>query len=358
MKDDEFFIKRVFSLAKRGLNFTFPNPLVGAVIVKNGKIVGEGFHKNFGSWHAEVLALKRAKEKAKGATLYTNLEPCCHFGKTPPCTQYILKAKIKRVVFSSLDPNPKVNGKGLEFFEKAKIETKVGVLEKEAKALNESFFAFHQKGRPFVCLKFAASLDGKIATKNFQSKWITNEKARNYARRLRLWYQAVLVGANTVIKDNPHLGVREKNKKDPLRIVLDDRLKVPLESQIFRDKNLLLVTTKLAKKEKLKKLEKMKIPFIAYNQKRVSIPKLLEDLKSKNIVSVLVEGGGETIGSFFDEKLVDKIYAFYSPLIIGGKEAVPAVLGKGVKKLSCAPFLSQIKFKRFNKNFLIYGYLK
>jgi len=357
MKEDEFFIKKVLKLAKKGLNFTFPNPLVGAIIVKNGKIISQAFHKKYGSLHAEVLALKKAKENAKRATLYTNLEPCCHFGKTPPCTQAILKAKIKRVVFSTLDPNPQVNGKGLEILKKAKIETKVGVLEKQAKLLNEAFFTFHQKKRPFVCVKFAASLDGKIATRDFQSKWITGEKARNYARKLRLWYQAILVGANTVIKDNPHLGVRQKNKKDPLRIILDDKLKVPFNLQVFRDKNLLLVTTKFAKKEKLKKLEKMKIPFIVYNQKRISISKLLEDLKNKNIISVLVEGGGETIGSFFDEGVVDKIYAFYSPLIIGGKKAVCAVLGKGVKNLSRAFSLSQIKFKRFDNDFLISGYI-
>ncbi len=228
-------------------------------------------------------------------------------------------------------------------------------MEKKARSLNEAFFTFYEKRRPFIAIKFAASLDGKIATKTGESKWITNESARSYARKLRTHYQAVLVGINTILKDNPHLGTREKDKKEPLRIVLDPKLKIPLYGKVLRNNNALIVTTYLANKEKLKELKKRNISFISYRNKTIPLPELLNDFKKREIISILVEGGGETIGNFIDKGLADKIYAFYSPIIIGGKKAVSAVSGEGIKNLNSALRLSNISFKHFGDNFLIIG---
>src|SRR3989344_2010898 len=228
MDENIKFLKETLKLAKKGLGKVNPNPMVGAVIVKNNKIIGKGYHKKFGYPHAEIEALKNCQQNPKGATLYVNLEPCSHFGKTPPCADAIIKAGIKKVVCCTQDPNPKALGK-------TGIEISFGLLEQEARQLNEAFFTFHEKKRPFIAIKFAASLDGKIATQRGDSKWITNEKARKYSRALRKQYQAVLVGINTVLKDNPHLG-------DSLRIILGS--KIPKNSQVLRNKNILIINPK------------------------------------------------------------------------------------------------------------------
>ncbi|MDI6592021.1 MAG: bifunctional diaminohydroxyphosphoribosylaminopyrimidine deaminase/5-amino-6-(5-phosphoribosylamino)uracil reductase RibD [Patescibacteria group bacterium] len=357
--EEEFFLKEALKLAKKGLSWTNPNPMVGAVIVKNGKIIAKGYHKRVGLPHAEIEALRVAKSDVKGSTLYTNLEPCSHWGRTPPCVQSLIRAGISQIVCSTLDPNPKVRGRGVNILKKAGVKVSVGLLEKEARFLNEAFFTFHQKKRPFIAIKFAASLDGKIATKTGQSKWITNESARNYARKLRAYYQAVLVGIKTVLKDNPHLGLSSPTKfKEPLRIILDPELKIPLKSQVLRDNNVLLITTSFAEKEKLKELKKRNIAIISYQNKRISLNRLLDDLRKREIISILVEGGGETIGNFVDKKLVDKIYAFYSPIIIGGKEAISAVSGKGIENLKSAIHFTNLSFKHFSDNFLLIGYPK
>lgn len=310
---DKKFLLETLKLAKKGLGWTNPNPMVGAVIVKDGQIIGKGYHKKFGFPHAEIEALRSCQE-AKGATLYVNLEPCVHFGKTPPCVDEIIKAGIKKVICCALDPNPKTHGQGIARLKKAGILTKVGLLEDEARRLNEAFFTFHEKKRPFVTIKFACSLDGKIATSTGDSKWITNEKARYYARSLRAKYQAVLVGKNTFLKDHPHLGVRIKDKKDPLRIVL------------------------------------------GLNLNPKNIQDLLFTLREKEIISVLVEGGGKTLGSFIDAKVIDKVYAFYAPILIGGERAV-SISGKGAPTISQSLHLKNISFKKFDDNFLVTGYI-
>lgn len=330
MNQDIHFLKETFKLAKKGLSWTNPNPMVGAVIVKNGQIIGKGFHKKAGLPHAEIEALSDLKEDPKGATLYVNLEPCVHWGKTPPCADAIIKAGIKRVVCATKDPNPKVAGKGLALLKKAGIETSVGSLENQARKLNEAFFTYHEKKRPFVAVKFAASLDGKIATRTGDSKWITNQKAREYARGLRSEYQAVLVGVNTIIKDDPHLGVRIKGKKDPLRVVLGSKQQIPRDSQVLRDQNILFIPAK-------------------------KIPDLLAALYKKEIISILVEGGGKTLGRFVDSGLIDKVYAFQTPVLIGGKEAI-SIGGKGAQTLKEALYLKNISFKKFGDNLLTIGY--
>lgn len=358
MTTDEFFMQKALNLAKKGLGWTNPNPMVGAVIVKNGKIIGKGYHHRYGLGHGEVEALDSLNEDCEGATLYVNLEPCSHFGKTPPCSDAIIKSGIKKVVCATEDPNPKVSGQGIQKLEKAGIEVITRVLEKEAKVLNEAFFAYQIKKRPFIVLKFASSLDGKIATKTGDSKWITNEKARNYARKLRGEYQAVLVGIGTVLKDDPHLGARIIGKKDPIRIILDSTLKIPLNSKVLRDNNIVIVTTKQANKEKLKKLQDKNIQVIIFKGKKISLEELMKSLYHLNIISVLIEGGSEVLGSFVDRKLVDKVYAFFAPIIIGGLDAKTSVSGEGVSYIKDALQLKKPLIKRFDDNFLISGYCK
>lgn len=329
---DEFFIKQTLKLAKGGLSWTNPNPMVGAVIVKGGKILSQGYHKAFGFPHAEIEALRKCQDNPKDATLYVNLEPCTHFGKTPPCVDAIIRSGIKRVVCSSYDPSPKVHRQGIAMLQKAGLATSIGLLESEARALNEAFFTFHEKKRPFIAIKFAASLDGKIATGTGDSKWITNEKARKYARSLRGKYQAVLVGINTVIKDNPHLGVRIKGKKDPFRIILGSKQQIPKDSQVLRDQNVLILNA-------------------------TNIQDLLSTLQKKEIISVLVEGGGKVLGSFVDAGVIDKVYAFHAPIIVGGKKAIGAVGGQGVQTISQAIHLKNLSYRRFDDNLLTTGYV-
>lgn len=355
MNSDKSFIKLALRLAKSGLSWTNPNPLVGAVLVKNNKIISKGFHHQAGKAHAEIEALNAVKENPKGATLYVNLEPCASFGKTPPCVEAIIKAGIKKIVCSTLDPNPKNEGRGITKLKKAGIETSVGTLEKEACILNETFFIFHQKKRPFIAIKFAASLDGKIATYTGNSKWITNEKARTYARRLRTQYQAVLVGINTILADNPHLGARVTGKKDPIRIILDPRLQIPLNSQVLRDDDVIIATTVRVNAKKRKQLEDKGFTTLVFEDEYIDIRQLLARLTEKKIISILVEGGGKTLGYFIDLKIINKVYAFHAPILIGGKEAV-SIGGKGFQTIQEALRLKDISIKKFDDNLLTIGY--
>lgn len=354
---DEIFLKETLRLAQRGAGWTSPNPMVGTVIVKKGKIIGWGYHKKIGNPHAEIEALNSSRGSIKGATLYVNLEPCIHYGKTPPCVKQIIIAGITRVVCSTIDPNPKVNGMGIKKLKEAGINVEVGILEHEARKLNEAFFTFHEKKRPFVALKFAASLDGKIATKTGDSKWITNEEARDFARQLRGNYQAVLVGIGTITADNPHLGARQKGKREPLRIILDGTLKIPLDSLVLRDSNVLIVTTNKSDKEKKLKLMNKDIDILEFKSEKISISEVLEELYKREIISVLVEGGGSVLGSFADAKMADKVYAFHAPIIIGGQKAVNAFNGAGVAGISDALRLKNLTFKRFADNLLTIGYV-
>lgn len=357
MNPDAYFLKKTLQLAQKGLGWTNPNPLVGAVIVKNNRIISQGFHHKAGYPHAEIEALNAVSENPRGATMYVNLEPCSTFGKTPPCVDSILKSGIKKVVCSTLDPNPKNHRRGIAKLQQARIITSVGILTTQAKQLNEAFFTFHTLKRPFVALKFAASLDGKIATFTGHSKWITNEKARSYARSLRAQYQAVLVGINTVLIDNPHLGTRIKGKKDPLRIILDAKLQIPLTAQVLRDQNVLLATTTRADKNKKAYLKKMGLTILTFNSQSIAIKDLLASLKDLEIISVLVEGGGQTLGGFIDSKLIDKVYAFHAPLLIGGKEAI-SIRGKGASNIQKAFRLQEVSFRKFYDNLLTIGSAK
>jgi diaminohydroxyphosphoribosylaminopyrimidine deaminase/5-amino-6-(5-phosphoribosylamino)uracil reductase len=353
---DSYFLKQTLQLAQKARGCTNPNPMVGAIIVKNGKIIGQGYHKKYGGPHAETEALKSVKSNPQGTTLYVNLEPCCHYGKTPPCVKAIIEAKIKKVVFITEDPNPKVAGQGKKQLEQAGIEVAINKdLEEKARELNEAFFTFFEKKRPLVVLKFASSLDGKIATASGESKWITNTEARSQARALRTQYQAILVGINTVIADNPHLGARSKKAKDPIRIILDPQLLIPLNSQILRDQNVLIFTTIFCNNKKKENLEQKGFQIVQFPNKIISIKQILTELTKRNIISLLIEGGSQTLGNFVDNKTVDKIYAFYAPIIIGGQTALGAIGGQGVKKLQESFRLTKLSIKKIGDNFLVTG---
>ncbi len=364
--DDEKYMKLALRLAIKAKGRTSPNPLVGAVIVKNDRIVGRGYHRKAGRPHAEINALNMTGERAKGATLYLNLEPCAHFGKTPPCTKRIISSGIKEVVIAMIDPNPLNCGNGVKELRKAGIEVKVGVLEKEARKINEAYTKYITTKKPFVILKTAMSLDGKIATKTGVSKWITNEKSRKYVHKLRSEADAILVGVETVLKDDPRLtsrvkgkGLRVKDKK-PFRVVVDSRVRIPLGARVLnKEAPTIIATTKFAPKRKTEALRKkgIEILVIKDRDKKVNLKELLKRLGELEITSLLVEGGGKINASFLENGLVDKVLFFIAPKIIGGEEALTPVEGEGIKKIKDAIKLKDINIKRFGEDVLIEGYV-
>jgi len=357
----EDYMKICLRLAGKARGMTNPNPMVGCVIVKEGKIVGQGFHKRAGLAHAEVEALDRAEDKAKGATLYVNLEPCNHYGRTPPCTKAIMEAGIKEVYAAMLDPNPLNNGKGVKELIKKGIKIKVGTLDNEAKKLNEVFIKFITRKIPFVTVKVAETLDGKIATKTGESKWISSEKSREYVKKLRAEVDAVLVGVNTVIKDDPLLNAKRKAQSAKLyyKIILDSRLKIPPQARIFSKKSIgkvILATTKYAARSRVNLFSrKAEVLICKGRNKQVDLRDLMRKLAQKEISHVLIEGGGETIASALGAKIVDRVLFFIAPKIIGGRNAVTSVEGEGNKRLSDVMKLGKIKISKSGEDILIEG---
>src|SRR4030043_306413 len=268
--DDEQWMKKVLCLAEKGRGRTSPNPMVGAILVKGGRMVGEGYHAKAGEAHAEVVAIQRAREEARGAILYLNLEPCAHYGKTPPCAPQVVKAGVKRVVIGMEDPNPVVNGKGAEALRKSGIAVKVGVLEKECRRLNEAFCKYILKKEPFVILKIAATLDGKIATRDGNSKWISGEASRRFVHKLRDQVDGIIVGTGTVLKDDPMLTTRIKGGRNPYRIILDSRLRIPEKAKVIEvsPSKTIIATTELASKDKIEKLEKQDVRILILDSKQ------------------------------------------------------------------------------------------
>ena len=360
---EEKYLKLTISLAKKGIGYTSPNPLVGAVIVKNGEIVGKGYHHGYGLPHAEIDALRKAKENAGGATLYVNLEPCCFFGKTPPCTTAIIKSGIKKVVASLKDPNPRVSGKGINQLKKAGIKVETGILTEEAKKLNEVYLKFITTKKPFVTLKAAMSIDGKIATKTGDSKWITSKDTRDFSHRLRFQYDAILVGIGTVLKDNPYLDYYppenfKENIKRFTKIIIDSSAKLPLNAHLFKNSRVILATTKMAPLNKLKKLEKKGVEILVLEKnKKVDLLKLMEELGKREISNLLIEGGGAINESALRLGIVDKVYFFISPKIIGGKNAKTPVEGEGIENLKEAILLKETRCQRIGEDFLVEGYV-
>ncbi len=314
---DEGFMSLAISLAKRKKGLTHPNPTVGCVIVNGGQIVGLGYHERAGYPHAEIVALEQAGERAKGSTLYVTLEPCTHFGRTPPCTDAIIESGVKRVVIATSDPNPVVSGKGIEKLRKAGIDVTCGVLEREAKLLNEDFFTYITKKRPYVTLKLAQTVDGKIATTAGDSKWITSKESRRFAHRLRAEASAVLVGINTVLQDNPALTVRHiPFPKNPLRVVIDPELDTPLEANIAQttDAPTLIVFSKRNRKKEEELIERgVQLLFM----EEIRLSELLEELHRREIVHLLVEGGAYTLTRFIKENLWDRLFIFQAPKLMG-----------------------------------------
>ena len=358
----EYFMDLALKLALKAKGRTSPNPLVGALVVKDGKIAGRGYHKKAGLAHAEVMALDDAKEKAKGATLYITLEPCAHFGKTPPCVDRIIKSGIKEVIVGMVDPNPLNNGRGINILRQQKIKVSVGFLENRLKEINAPFLKYITKKLPLVTVKVAQSLDGKIATYKGDSKWITSDISRGYAHKIRKDFDAVMVGVNTVLRDNPKLDAWF-SKKQPKKIIVDSQLSTPQNLNIFSTPGEVIIATLPTKSgqetENRKILEKKaKILEVKEKSGQVNLKDLMKRLAALEITNILVEGGGMLIGSLFDEKLVDKILFFYSPKIIGGKEAISSVMGQGVSRMDNAIKLRNIKLRRMGEDFLIEGAIK
>ena len=364
------YMEHALSLAELALGYTSPNPAVGAVIVKDGVVVGMGYTQPPGSAHAEIMALQQAGERANGATMYVILEPCCHQGRTSPCTQAIIDAGISVVHASMLDPNPQVFGKGVKRLKEAGIQVHIGEYEEKAKEINESYIKFITTGIPFVIAKFAMSLDGKIATRNGDSKWISNDHARRYIHKIRHIVDAVMVGVNTVIIDNPQLSARGccsgrggKIIMQPLRVIVDSKGRTPLVARVFKEpgKTIIAVTGPFdeGKTAQYKEVgaEVVEIPDKAKSG-MVNLEKLLEVLGQRHITSILVEGGSQLLGSLFDEGLIDKIIVFIAPIIIGGEKASTAVAGSGVEKISEAFRLQNVKVQNLEDNVLVSGYVR
>lgn len=356
-------MQRAFALARTAKGRTSPNPMVGAVLVKEGRIIGEGYHTSAGADHAEIVALKAAGDEARGATLYLNLEPCCHYGRTPPCTEAIIRAGVKRVVASTFDPNPLVAGKGAERLKAAGIDVEIGLLSEEAKRLNEAFFTFIIKGRPFVILKVAASLDGKIATKAGESRWITGEAARKKVHELRDEVDAVLVGIGTVLKDDPLLTVRldRERTRDPLRVIVDSHARLPLKANVLKDpRQTWVAVSPEAPQERVEALQRQgaNVLVIEGSPRKVSLGKLMEELGRRGIMSLMIEGGSEINGSAFQEGIVDKLILFYAPLLIGGQEAPSIIGGSGVEHLPQAIRLKDVRIERLGDDLFIEAYIQ
>jgi len=359
--DDSKFMKMALELAEKARGSTSPNPLVGCVIVDSeGNIVGKGYHHKAGEPHAEVNALADAGKRAYGATAYVTLEPCSHFGRTGPCSDALIKAGIKRVVAAVGDPNPKVAGRGFAILRAAGIEVLEGVLADEAYKQNEVFFHWMLTGMPFVAVKYAMTLDGKIATANGDSKWISGEESRKYTHKLRSIYDCILVGKNTVIKDNPELTCRMVAGKNPLRIVLDSKLEIPLTAKVLTDgkATTMVVTAQNVADAKIKtfsELTGVEVLQVPIERRELSIRALLLELGKRGLSSILVEGGSQVQGAFLDDSLVQRIYAFIAPKIVGGAKSLPPVGGLGKDKIAESLMLREKEIQCLGDDILITG---
>jgi diaminohydroxyphosphoribosylaminopyrimidine deaminase / 5-amino-6-(5-phosphoribosylamino)uracil reductase len=357
-------MKLALSLAARGAGWVSPNPMVGAVVVKEGAVVGRGYHRRAGAPHAEVEALGSAGEAARGADLYVTLEPCNHQGRTPPCTQAILAAGVRRVIIAARDPNPQVTGGGAEFLASRGVEVDMGLLAAEARRLNEAWFHYIKTGRPWVVVKAACSLDGKIATVGGESQWLTGEAARALGHRLRHRVDAIMVGIGTVLADDPQLTTRRPRgrAKDPMRIVLDSRLRLPLTSRLLHldsQAPTWVATTSQAPPDTIRALEAQgaQVLVLPAEAGRVSLGALLAELGARQVQSLLVEGGAETLGTCFDKRLVNQFYFFYAPKILGGQKAPGMVGGNGIVHLGQTHIARDLSVRRVGVDLLVSGYL-
>lgn len=358
----EFYMRKALELAKQGMGHTSPNPMVGCVIVKDGKIVAEGYHERCGEYHAERNALLRCKEDVTGAEAYVTLEPCCHHGKTPPCTEIIIERGIKKVYIGSMDSNPLVGGKGVKILQEAGIEVECGILKEECDKLNEVFFHYIENKTPFVAMKYAMTLDGKIAAYTGDSKWVTGEAARNHVQVLRKKYSGILVGIGTVKADNPMLNCRIEEGVNPTRIICDSHLSIAddMQCNIIKTAKEIKTVVAYAKatEEKKKSLEEAGVILIqAGDKETIDLKLLLKKIGEMGIDSILVEGGGKIHGSFLEENLVNKVYAYIAPKLVGGATAKTPVGGKGFEKMEEAKKMRDIQVQQLGEDILITGYV-
>jgi len=358
----EYYMNLAMKLALKAKGKTHPNPMAGALVVKDDKIVGRGFHAKAGLPHAETIALDEAGKNSKGARLYVTLEPCTHFGRTAPCVDGIIRSRVKEVIVGMIDPNPVNNGKGVAILKQHGIKVSVGFLEDKLTRMNEVFIKNITKRMPFIMVKVAESLDGRIATRTGDSKWITTDHSRGFAHRVRQDFDAIMVGVNTVLRDNPKLDAWF-TKKQPVKIVVDSQLSTPQNSNIFsHGAPVIIVTlpTKSGQETENRKflVDKAKILEVKEKGGQINLKDMLKRLFQLGIKSILVEGGGTLNGSLFDEGLVDKIMFFISPRIIGGKDAIGSVMGQGIARVERSVRIKDLKLRRFGEDILIEGYVK
>ena len=362
MNQDEKWMAQALSLAERGAGKTDPNPLVGAVIVRDGQLLGQGWHRAWGGLHAEREALADCREDPRGATAYVTLEPCCHWGKTPPCTEALIEAGISRVVVGVRDPNPLVAGKGISQLRTAGIQVDEGVLEKECEALNRPFFHFIRTGRPYLVLKYAMTLDGKIATRTGASRWITGPEARQRVHRDRNRYTAILVGVGTVLADDPQLTCRLPGGRDPVRVICDSRLRTPLTAHVVTTARQVPTWIATCCKD-----PERQAPYLAAGcrvlelperEGRVDLEALLEALGKENLSSVLLEGGAELAGAALAGGLVQHLQAYIAPKLFGGRQAPGPIGGVGVELPAQAPVLQDYSLTRYGQDILLEGELE
>ena len=348
-------------LALKAAGRTSPNPMVGAVLVRGGKIIATGFHRIAGEDHAEIVALKRVGSKAKGATLYINLEPCSHYGRTPPCSEALIRAGVKEVVAGMMDPNPLVGGRGFRELKRAGIKVRVGLLEEECRTLNEAFIKYVTRRLPFVTLKLAASLDGKIAAVTGDARWISSETSRRMVHKLRNQVDAIVAGVGTVLADDPQLTCRIPNGRNPWRVILDSRLRIPLAASLLRQtdpERSIIVTSDRSSRQRVRAIESLGAQVWRLRLRRGKIPwtAILRKLAAKDVLSVMIEGGATTAGWALREKAVDKIMLFYGPIILGGDGRV-MIDALGVKRVGQALRVQKTRVRKSGTDTLVSGYL-
>ncbi len=363
--DDRHFMEMALDLALKGQGLTSPNPMVGAVVVKDGRVVGRGYHQGAGQAHAEVNALQDAGNLARGAVLYVSLEPCNHTGRTPPCTRRILTAGIRRVVAAMKDPNPEVAGGGAEFLKEQGVEVTLGVCEERARKLNEAFIKYVRTGRPFVIAKCAATLDGRIATRTGDSRWVTGPAARQFVHRLRHAVDAIMVGINTVRADDPSLTTRlaEGRGRDAVRVVLDTHLSISRQARVLRQRSgaqTIVVVGGVPDPAKKAAVEKTGARVLAVELKNnlIDLQALVERLGALELTSLLIEGGSRVLASALAAGIVDKVLFFYAPKILGGDDGVPICSGPGAQRMSACVAVGHVRVERFENDVLIEGYIE
>lgn len=372
METREYYMRRALQLARLGEGRTNPNPMVGCVVVKDGRIISEGYHEKYGEYHAERNALLRCAEDPAGADLYVSLEPCCHYGKTPPCTEIIIEKKIRRLFVGNVDPNPKVAGGGVRILRDHGIEVEIGILEEECRKLNEVFFHYISTGTPFVAAKYAMSADGRIACATGDSKWITGETARKQVHLLRKRYSGILAGIGTVLADDPMLNCREEEGVDPVRIICDAHLRIPMESQIVRSAGVIptivcATNETMAEDAGRAKAEQLAAAGVTVLQTKaaadedggyakVDLKDLMKQLGERQIDSVLIEGGSKINGDAFAAGIVDKVYAYVGSVIIGGENAPAPVGGRGAARMADAARLMDMTVSMVGDDVCITGY--